>query len=77
MILLAQQNDTIDSLCWQYYGRMDGSEGCLEAKAGAPPMMFFCRPASCLSSFWPDPAQIETTTRYYNFRLIKGEPSNG
>ncbi|NRO99456.1 phage tail protein [Paraburkholderia sp. NMBU_R16] len=35
MIVRALQGDTVDSLCWRYYGRTNGTvEAVLEANAG-------------------------------------------
>jgi phage tail protein X len=35
MKVIAQQGDTVDALCWRYYGRTDGTaEAVLEANAG-------------------------------------------
>ncbi|EJO59527.1 tail protein X [Burkholderia multivorans] len=35
MKVTARQGDTVDSLCWRYYGRTDGTvEAVLEANAG-------------------------------------------
>lgn len=35
MIVIAQQGDTVDALCWRHYGRTDGTvEAVLEANAG-------------------------------------------
>jgi len=35
MIVTSKQGDTVDALCWRYYGRTDGTvEAVLEANAG-------------------------------------------
>jgi phage tail protein X len=35
MNVIAQQGDTVDALCWRYYGSTDGTvEAVLEANAG-------------------------------------------
>lgn len=35
MKVIAQQGDTVDAICWRYYGRTDGTtEAVLEANAG-------------------------------------------
>ena len=35
MIVITQQNDTVDALCWRHYGRTEGTvEAVLEANPG-------------------------------------------
>ncbi|WP_153075788.1 tail protein X [Paraburkholderia bonniea] len=60
MIVLAQQYDTVDSLCWRHYRRTDGTvEAVLEANAGLADFGVFIPIGTPV--FLPEPGRIDTT----------------
>jgi phage tail protein X len=61
MIVIAQQGDTVDLLCWRHYGRSDGTvEAVLEANGGLADYGVVLPHG--LSVYLPDLAEVDTTT---------------
>lgn len=60
MNVIARQGDTVDALCWRYYGRTDGTvEAVLEANAGLADYGVVIPMGTVV--FLPDIATVEST----------------
>ncbi|MGV7962299.1 tail protein X [Photorhabdus tasmaniensis] len=61
MKIIAQQNDTVDALCWRHYGRTQGmTERVLEANPGLVELVFKkCPNLSEYSVILPHGTEVE------------------
>lgn len=68
------QNDTVDALCWRFYGRTAGvTEAVLEANPGLATTAQFCRKA--LSSACPKSKPARHSGRWCSYGTDPAAPS--